>query len=62
MVMCPVGFRSERDYAGETQQQLYIADPSSLQISRPIIKPPQLSKDNFHTRERKIGGRSQIVD
>jgi hypothetical protein len=46
MVMSPAGLGPENDCAGEAQQQLYMADPSSRQTERPTSTNQQLSDSN----------------
>jgi hypothetical protein len=43
MVMSPPELRPENDCAGEDQQQLLTADPSSRKRGRPTSTTPQLS-------------------
>jgi hypothetical protein len=61
MVMNPAALRPEKDFAGESQLQLYITDPPSRQRGRPITTNPQLSKYNICRDERQIGCGSQMV-
>jgi hypothetical protein len=46
MIMSPEGLGPENDCAGEDQQQLETADPSSRQRERPTSTNPQLSDSN----------------
>jgi hypothetical protein len=46
------------DCAGGAQKHLYITDPSSRQGGCPTIRNQQVSEDNSHETERKIGSGS----
>jgi hypothetical protein len=61
MVMSPAGHIPEKDCTGKVQQQLKITDPSSCRRGHPVLKRPQLSKDDLDGREREIGRWSHRV-
>jgi hypothetical protein len=46
MVMSSAGLRSEKDFAGDTQQQLKTTNPTSRQRGRRTSTNPELSKNN----------------
>jgi hypothetical protein len=46
MLMSPVGFRSEKGFAGDDRQKLIITDTTSRQRGRPTSTNPKLLKNN----------------
>jgi hypothetical protein len=62
MVLIQARLRSERDCAGEDQQQQQNTDPSSRQRGHYKITNPQLSKENFKEKEKLVAGPRWVPD
>jgi hypothetical protein len=62
MALSLEGLRTERDCAGEDQQQQQITDLSSRQRGRYKISNSQLSKENVKEKEKLVTGPRWMPD
>jgi hypothetical protein len=54
MVLSPAGLRPERDCAGNARGKTETTDPSSRQRGNPTSVNPQLSKNNYREKRKKL--------